>query len=90
MNLQDAFNDYLLHIAHEKGMSRTSQTTYGTNLRLLLRWLKEEAGDADLSLDAVNSTTLRCFNSHRQRLRLRRPASFGSLEPARSRPRRSG
>ncbi len=62
MNLYDAFNDWLLHITHEKGMSRTSRTTYATHVRRFLRWLEEDGGYPGAPLDAFTTPVLRRFN----------------------------
>lgn len=47
MRLEDCFNDYLLHIRHERGLSPTTCEGYASWLRHYLKWLDNP--DADLS-----------------------------------------
>lgn len=61
MLLSNAIVDYIAYIRHEKGLSKLTVLHYQSNLRALLRWIKENGfGDAP-EVDILTLPTLRRY-----------------------------
>ncbi|MEO7716670.1 MAG: tyrosine-type recombinase/integrase [Capsulimonas sp.] len=58
--LSDAVADYLRYIQFERGLSKTTQSSYGCYIRRFLSWLSTN-GYAEPSLTTFNSTVLRRY-----------------------------
>lgn len=63
MTLQDAMNDYLAFITHERGLAKTTRVGSEMYLRHLLRWM-ETNGYPSPALSDFNTAVLRRFLYH--------------------------
>lgn len=82
MRLHDAVSDYLLHIRHEQGVSRTTFFTYQQWLHRLLKWYAENGYPEPTKRD-FNTATLRRYLYHLSGKGLRPRTIRGAFHPIR-------
>ena len=61
MKLFDLFDDWLLFLVHEQGVTEATRKTYAAAVRRFLRWMETEGGYPAPTVDAFNVPTLRRF-----------------------------
>lgn len=71
MLLSNAIIDYVAYIRHEKGLSKLTVLHYQSNLRALLRWLKESGFGDEPEVDVLTLPTLRRYLYQMSARRLR-------------------
>jgi site-specific recombinase XerD len=82
MTIDEAANDYLNHLRHERMVAKTTVYTYSSWLSIFRRWL-EENGHKNAELTAFTTPTLRSYQYSMSARKLRPRTIRGAFHPLR-------